>query len=163
VVVFHRTLNFLVFPKFQFGCLHRPPSPTHSHTFKCNGQSPSTSHVFPPTLSRYYAYGSGSTATSNTERAQEAFLFFQVLTLVLSVTCASVCNALLCYLYYRPDTSYADAFADAVIMNVRLVFRLVLFSHVTYCCSLILIGFVYFPNDAFALNLTISVFGILLA
>jgi hypothetical protein len=47
-------------------------------------------------------------------------------------------------------------------MNVRLVFRMVLFSHVSYCCSLILIGFVYFPNEPFALVLCVVVFSLLL-
>ena len=32
----------------------------------------------------------------------------------------------------------------------------------TYCCSLVLIGFVYFPNDTYALGLTVTVFSILL-
>ena len=112
---------------------------------------------------RYYAYGFGSSATSTTERAQQAYLFFQVFTLTLSVSCASICNALLCYLYYRPSTAYADAFADAVVSSVRLVFRLVLFGHVAYCCSLVFIGFVYFPNNPYGLGLTITVFSILLA
>ena len=92
-----------------------------------------------------------------------SYLFFQVLTLALSVACASICNALLCYLYYRPSAAYVDAFADAVKGSVRLVFRLVLFSHVTYCSSLVLIGFVYFPNNPYALGLTVTVFSILLA
>ncbi len=39
---------------------------------------------------------------------------------------------------------------------------MVLFSHVSYCCSLILIGFVYFPNEPFALVLCIVVFSLLL-
>ena len=86
-----------------------------------------------------------------------------MLTLALSVACASICNALLCYLYYRPSAAYANAFADAVKGSVRLVFRLVLFSHVTYCSSLVLIGFVYFPNNPYALGLTVTVFSILLA
>jgi len=86
-----------------------------------------------------------------------------VLTLALSVACATICNALLCYLYYRPSSAYSDAFADAVIGSVRVVFRLVLFSHVSYCSSLVLIGFVYFPNNPFALALTVAVFSVLLA
>ena len=92
-----------------------------------------------------------------------SYLFFQVLTLALSVACASICNALLCYLYYRPSAAYVDAFTDAVKGSVRLVFRLVLFSHVTYCSSLVLIGFVYFPNNPYGLGLTVTVFSILLA
>ena len=112
---------------------------------------------------RYYAYGFGSTANSNTEHAQQAYLFFQVLTLSLSVACASVCHILLSYLYFRQSSAYADAFADAVVGNVRVVFRLLLCSHVTYCCSLVLIGFVYFPNDSYGLGLTVAVFSVLLA
>jgi magnesium-transporting ATPase (P-type) len=111
----------------------------------------------------YYAYGFGSKAGSGTESAQQAYLFFQLLTLVLSMACAAISHALLFYIYYRPSAKFADAFADSVKINVRIVFRLVLFSHVTYCCSLILIGFVYFPNEPFALGLCIAVFSALLA
>ncbi len=124
--------------------------------------------TLPPSLSfltacRYYAYGFGSTATTATERAQLAYLFFQVLTLVLSMTCAFICHALLFYIYHRPSTAFADAFADSVKTNVRIVFRLVLLSHITYCCALVLVGFVYFPNEPFALYLCVAVFSLLLA
>jgi hypothetical protein len=80
---------------------------------------------------RYYAYGFGSTASSNTEAAQQAYLFFQMLTLALSMSCAAISHALLFYIYHRPSAAFADSFADSVISNVRLVFRLVLFSHIT--------------------------------
>jgi hypothetical protein len=85
-----------------------------------------------------------------------------MLTLSLSVTCAFISNSLLCYLFYRPSATYIDSFSDAVVKNVRLAFRLVLLSHVTYCCSLITIGFVYFPENSYALGLTISAFCVLL-
>jgi hypothetical protein len=85
-----------------------------------------------------------------------------MLTLVQSIACAAICHALLFYIHYRPSSAFADAFSDAVKMNVRLVFRLVLFSHITYCCSLILIGFVYFPNEPYALGYTVSAFSLLL-
>jgi hypothetical protein len=110
----------------------------------------------------YYAYGFGSSATAFTQQAQQAYLFFQVLTLVLSIACATICNVLLAYTYARPSDAYADKFSEAVKVSVRIVFRLSLFAHVTYCSALVLIGFVYFPENTFGLVLSVTVFSALL-
>ena len=110
----------------------------------------------------YYSYGFGTTATAYTQNAHQAYLFFQVLTLVLSVACATLCNVLLTYMYARPSDSYADKFSDAVKISVRIVFRLLLCAHITYCSALVLIGFVYFPDNKFALAVSVTVFGSLL-
>ena len=110
----------------------------------------------------YYAYGFGSTASTATQNAQQAYLFFQVLTLVLSIACATLCNVLLAYTYARPSDSYADKFSESVKISVRIVFRLLLFAHITYCSALVLIGFVYFPDNKFALYACVTVFTALL-
>ena len=78
------------------------------------------------------------------------------------MTCAFICHTLLFYIYHWPSTAFADAFADSVKTNVRIVFRMVLLSHITYCCALVLVGFVYFPNEPFALYLCVAVFSMLL-
>ena len=110
----------------------------------------------------YYAYGFGSTASTATQNAQQAYLFFQVLTLVLSIACATLCNVLLAYTYARPSDSYADKFSESVKISVRIVFRLLLFAHITYCSALVLIGFVFFPDSKFALYACVTVFTALL-
>ena len=109
-----------------------------------------------------YYYGFGSTATTDTQNAQQAYLFFQVLTLVLSIACATLCNVLLAYTYARPSDSYADKFSESVKISVRIVFRLLLFAHITYCSALVLIGFVFFPDSKFALYACVTVFTALL-
>ena len=109
-----------------------------------------------------YYYGFGSTATTGTQNAQQAYLFFQVLTLVLSIACATLCNVLLAYTYARPSDSYADKFSESVKISVRIVFRLLLFAHITYCSALVLIGFVFFPDSKFALYACVTVFTALL-
>ena len=109
-----------------------------------------------------YYYGFGSTATTGTQNAQQAYLFFQVLTLVLSIACATLCNVLLAYTYARPSDSYADKFSESVKISVRIVFRLLLFAHITYCSALVLIGFVFFPDNKFALYACVTVFTALL-
>jgi hypothetical protein len=97
-----------------------------------------------------------------TENGQRAYLFFQMLTMTLSMACALIGATLLFYVHFRPSPSFADSFADSVRMNVRITFFLVVISHISYCCALALIGFVYFPHEVFALGLCVAVFTALL-